>query len=339
MRKNAKKAFACAVAIAMIFGSTIIPMSAKAEAISEGITEEEYDQNPDDYIEMDSYNIYTGETQKYLMKNYSDDTIFPTIKGSQGLDKSTKKINNDADNNPSLKSLITPGLDRRIQINNTNVAPYRYIGQLNSVYKSTSSNKRITKKGSAFLVANNLILTAAHCVHEHGYKLEKLTFYPCQNGISNRPYAYPCNTVHVPSKYKKEPNSQTSTAVKYDYAVVEINAEPGKTLGYFSLGGYKTQHNYTNLKNKQIYVTGYPSDKNGKLYQHSGGLQSFNDENWRMYYYIDTTAGESGCPVYRCIGTNYYVVGIHFRDNSNGMGNSGRYITKNIYELIKKYRK
>ena len=52
---------------------------------------------------------------------------------------------------------------------------------------------------------------------------------------------------------------------------------------------------------------------------------------------MDTTAGQSGSPVILPkSGGKYYVVGIHYLGGTTE--NSARYITKNLYELVNKYK-
>lgn len=55
-----------------------------------------------------------------------------------------------------------------------------------------------------------------------------------------------------------------------------------------------------------------------------------------MYYDIDTTGGQSGSLVIKYDNGNYYVVGIHRANGTSS--NKGRYITKNVYELVNKYQ-
>ena len=59
---------------------------------------------------------------------------------------------------------------------------------------------------------------------------------------------------------------------------------------------------------------------------------------WREhYYYRFFCKGQSGSPVILPLsGGKYYVVGIHYLGSPQE--NSARYITKNIFELVNKYK-
>lgn len=199
------------------------------------------------------------------------------------------------------------------------------------------NKQRYNAKGTAFLVGKSSILTAAHCVYEKNDRVVSGTFYPAQNGTSNRPYTYTCGQIHIPTKYKTAiNNNDTINSSKYDYALIKLNQSAGTTLGFFALGGYNTNYNANNLVGMEATVVGYPGEKAGMMYRHKGLIQSFNSDKYLMNYQMDTTAGQSGSPVILPLsGGRYFVVGIHILGGSTK--NSARYITKNIYELVKKY--
>ena len=223
------------------------------------------------------------------------------------------------------------GTDDREMIANTKKAPYKYIGKLEVGYESGKSDE-----GTGFLVGKSLVLTAAHCVYEKGENIKFVDFYPGQDG-NNLPYGgYEVLEVHIPTKYKEGvKNNDELTKNKYDYALLELKEDVGDKLGYFKLGGYNTKYNIDNLTNQKMVLTGYPEKKMNRLYKHKGTVSGFNSAGYLMYYNMDTTNGQSGSPVYKYMDGKYYVVGIHTRHSTRG--NCARYITKNVYELVKKY--
>lgn len=336
MRKNVKKAFACAVAIAMIFGSTIIPMSAKAEAISEEITEEEYDQNPDDYIAMDVYDVSSGETETYYMKDYPDE--IPTISQNKKNPIQNKVNTRKTRSGGPLRSII--GTDDRTVVDNTKRVPYKYIGKLEMKF-SGSSVTRHNYNATAFLVGKSIALTSAHCVYELNATGTFGNIYPSlssDNAPDKNSIKYSIKKIHVPQQYKTAvKNGDDKNQRKYDYALIELNNNPGSKFGYFSLGGYNTMYTLDNIMNEQIVLVGYPENKGGKMYRQKGLLSGYTSGGYEFLYSMDTSDGQDGCPIiYPVGGGGYYVVGINYQHG--GDCNYARYITKNIYDLVNKYK-
>lgn len=305
-----------------------------AQNVSQKELKQDYKEIVDDFVEMEEYDIKSGKTVSYKMKNYSDDEYFPATNGYKGTLFESNKLPLVEEGSYELKSII--GNDDRNRVTDTTRVPYRYIGQL--IIQFEKPNKqRYNAKGTAFLVGKSSILTAAHCVYEKNDRVVSGTFYPAQNGTSNRPYTYTCGQIHIPTKYKTAiNNNDTINSNKYDYALIKLNQSAGTTLGFFALGGYNTNYNANNLVGMEATVVGYPGEKAGMMYRHKGLIQSFNSDKYLMNYQMDTTAGQSGSPVILPLsGGRYYVVGIHILGGSTE--NSARYITKNIYELVKKY--
>ena len=292
-------------------------------------------KDSESYLEIESQEIGTNKTKKYKLKSNSDDVYVPILKGSQG--KINKDLKSYSANRKDSDAEAVLDNDGRNEVTNTGRVPYRYIGQIVCTYKR-KNNTQFTSLGTAFLVGESIILTCAHCVYSNDGTLVSAYFYPAQNGYGNRPYKYKCSTVHVPANYKTAiANNNATNKEKYDYAVVELTQKAGAKLGYFALGGYKTNYNDSYLIGKKCTVVGYPGEKAGKLYRHKGSIRSFNDGKYTMSYRMDTTPGQSGSPVIHVAKGQYYVVGIHRATNGIDQ-NYARYITKNIYELVKKLR-
>ena len=74
-----------------------------------------------------------------------------------------------------------------------------------------------------------------------------------------------------------------------------------------------------------------------KLYRHKESVHSFDPNGYLIRYYNDAEGGQSGAPVIYSVGRKYYVVGIHTGNYGNTL-NQGRYISKNVYTLVNKYR-
>lgn len=72
------------------------------------------------------------------------------------------------------------------------------------------------------------------------------------------------------------------------------------------------------------------------MYRHVAKITSFDKNGYSMYYKMDSTGGQSGSPIYKANNGNYYVIGIHTRGSSSR--NIGRYIDKEVYDFINKYK-
>ena len=225
------------------------------------------------------------------------------------------------------------GTDNRELVANTEIAPYRYIGLLVTKYESGE-----VVNGTGFLVGESTLLTAAHCVYKPGDEVKSIIFYPGQNGTEKPFGKYTVSNVHVPTKYKQAAKAENVTMVeKYDYALLELSKKAGNKLGYFKLGGYKTEYNINNLTNKTMVLTGYPGHMGKVQYKHRAKIKGFNEDGYLIYYTMDATDGQSGSPIYKYMDGDFYVVGIHRGEKTGKNMNQGRYITKNVYELVEKY--
>ncbi len=296
------------------------------------------------YIEMEEYNIETGEIREYYMpdEDEEDNTCMEYTKFDN------HNVSKDIDDDSVILGSII-GKDTREIVEETTRVPYKYIGYIVVTYQSTNSGA-YSIPSTAFLVGHSTILTTAHSVHNKNKddKLVSIKFYPEQNGYTNRPFEYDGYKLHVPKKYK---NATTNEAkLKYDYALVELKQKAGSKLGYFNLAGYNTSYNENYLVGKDVTVVGYAEDKNGKLCRSKGPVLRFNEGNYSFEYDMDTNKRQSGSPIILPLsGGKYYVVGIHYlgKEDTSKMNeeekkkavlhNRARYITKNIYDLVKKY--
>jgi V8-like Glu-specific endopeptidase len=288
----------------------------------------------EDYIEIESQEIQTNKKKVYRLKNYDDNRSVSERNVQKGL------LQNDVQKRERYSGAnvgYIVGDDDRNEITNTTRTPYRYIGQLVSTFKR-KNNTTYLVYGTAFLVGKSIILTCAHCVYVKGDTLVESYFYPAQNGYDNRPYKYLCSTVHIPTNYKNAvDNKDKNNQEKYDYALIQLKEQVGKRLGYFDLGGYNTDYNENYIVGKSCTLVGYPIEKDGRMYRQKGLIKKFNNPKYMMYYYNDTTNGQSGSPIiYPAPNGHYYVMGIH--RGIDKPYNCARYITKNIYDLVVKWR-
>ena len=303
----------------------------------------------EEYVVIESQKIGSKKKKTYKLKTKGDSEYLPVLKGSKGnLQKIRKNI--VGGNQPIDLPEAVIGDDGRNEVTNTTRVPYRYIGELECTFKFNKGNWTTSWCTTAFLVGKSIILTAAHCVYRKDYTLVSAVFRPAKSS-SKTPYQLNCGTVHVPQKFKnavnsyddnkteEEKNKISNNIKKYDYALVQLKQNIGNELGYFALGGYNTSYDNKFIVGKKCVVVGYPSDKKG-LWRHKGAINDVQDGLY-LRYQMDTYGGQSGSPVfYPTTNGQYYVVGIHRGYSSYNLAewNYARYISKNIYELVKKWR-
>lgn len=160
--------------------------------------------------------------------------------------------------------------------------------------------------GSGFLVAPNLMLTAAHTVYDekNDNEINSFTVYPAYNdGIYNG-----CSSgwqaIYRSSIWLETHNRE------YDWALVELKEDLGNQLGWYGTVSYGSD---SSLKNLSVRMLGYPKELDQAKHQYytSG---SINDVYSR--YFITSSGnkgGMSGGPVIindSNNSSNNYAVGI-----------------------------
>lgn len=83
-----------------------------------------------------------------------------------------------------------------------------------------------------------------------------------------------------------------------------------------------------------IVVRGYPVEKNAQMWSMSGTIAA--SATHKLSYYIDTTGGQSGSPVYKNNG-DYQCVGIHTNYNNLGFNQATR-IDESLFDIMNQYR-
>lgn len=112
-------------------------------------------------MDIESLDLETGEVTVETMQEDPEDAAFPSTSGFEGT-------------LPEPNVII--GDDDRTVVENTTRVPYRYIGKLEVRYTNSST----MTVGTAFLVSESCVLTAAHCVA--GDNISSVTFIPGKMG-------------------------------------------------------------------------------------------------------------------------------------------------------------
>lgn len=181
------------------------------------------------------------------------------------------------------------GKDDRYNVDTTKY-PYSAVARL---YR-TANGYEYT--GTAFFIAPNVLLTAAHCVYNNGgWTVGNMKIQPGYN-FGFRPFGeIPLdynnlekitimdNWAHNGGAY----NARYDTA--YDLAIIKLKKNFGNATGSFNMSGNVSS---------TAQVTGYPGDqsKYGGMYSSSGKITSYDSDF--IYSQIDSTGGHSGGPVH-----------------------------------------
>ena len=198
--------------------------------------------------------------------------------------------------------------------------PYRAVGLLTFTQGSGSYSC------TAWLISNNTIATAGHCVHSGGSTgvwSTNVRFYPARNG-SLSPYGS-CSAIRLHSVV-----GWTSSAnPEYDYGAARLNCTIGNSTGW--LGRVWTTASQVGVP---IGIFGYPGDKLSGT-QWGGNSKVAVSETRKTRYPIDTAGGQSGAPVVQADGTGPGTcqgdcgIAIHAYAASGG-NNSGTRITQAV---------
>ena len=205
------------------------------------------------------------------------------------------------------------GEDERQLIYDTAQYPYSAIAYMEAEYKCGCSST-----GTGFLVSNNKLMTAAHCVvcSEHREWADRIDFYfgyrddwHYEYHYDGRWYAFVGST--FPDGY----------STKDDWAVVKLYDDVGNTTGWF---GFMYNMADRDITAKLLRLAGY---RNGTLKTDSGYADTGSQN--LLKYKMDMEPGNSGAPVYFLDGDTPYAAAINIAENPKT--NYGYRITDTIY--------
>lgn len=274
-------------------------------------------QNEADFVSKENnsniinyYNIYADGNK------ITDDSMLST-RSTYNRDTSGYIPNN----NSSIIGRSIIGSDDRIKVETTTTFPFNAICYILITFPDGN-----TYKGSAWMYYSDIAITAGHCVYDsnHGGWAKSIKIFPGANG-SNSPYGDTIiNRMHTSTKWTENSNE------KYDYAVLVLNSSLGNKTGYFG-----THYTFWSLKGKNVTITGYPGEYYREQYSISGSIKKCNSH--KLYYDMDTTGGQSGCPVYWYTSDHgYQAIGIHAYGSSSL--NSATRITSSMFDFFESFR-
>lgn len=226
------------------------------------------------------------------------------------------------------------GSDDRTRIFDTDSAPWKMICSL-----SIRGSNGAGFVGTGWFAGPRTIITAGHCVHEAGLGgwAAQIEVRAGRNGQDEPFKKLICKRFSTTDRWK------TLRDPDYDYAAIHLDSsadEITNVTGWFSTAVMAD----AGLVRQRVNVSGYPVDK--------GTTNPKGSEQWfhasqvltvtplRMFYDVDTVAGQSGAPVWLDTDAGPRVVGIH----AYGVGaaahlgitaNSAPRITLAVLDVIK----
>ncbi len=177
---------------------------------------------------------------------------------------------------------------------------------------------------SGFVVGDNLIATAAHCVYDYDNSMwlnDYKIYFADSNGVVDKSNPITPVQVHIPRNYF---NSDDGS---YDYALIEVEEDLSDHY-VFEFGMPYAFRSNSIFKQYDVFVTGYPADLSYAKQMYTGSGHTCGGTSSVIYYNTDTFNGNSGGPVYVKEKTTVNgkeevfntVVGIHARSYSSYNG-------------------
>lgn len=226
-----------------------------------------------------------------------------------------------------LESVL--GADQRVQVTGTDRYPWRAHASL----RITAADGSLWI-GTAFFIAPRVLATAGHNLYIHGNKdarrgwVSSIEVIPGRNG-DERPFGTAMASEYysvqgwtgVPAGQRPDPD--------YDYGAIVLGEDAvlGSHTGWLGLAALDDKA----LDRASLNLAGYPSDLGGSTQWYMAS-RSGDLEDRRIFYDIDTYAGQSGSAVYVADDDERYVVGIHAYGASPGSLNSATRVTTEVYD-------
>lgn len=266
-----------------------------------------YATEPTPSITMIEHNLSTGEVEETVYQNDTD------------LTDSSEFLN-------KCVPFTIIGDDDREPIDFPTSLPFSAIGKLSIIGPNGN-----TYGGTGFLVSDDLVLTAGHCLDgdDMGGHAVSITF---RAGLNyNGTYLASANATesYLPSPWENERD------MNWDWALLRLDKPIGASIGFLSL----TVDNAPVGKACEIY--GYPVDWSGGpnyptgISQVTGFGHVIGSSQYRINYDADTEGGMSGAPIFIANGSSFHLSGIHTNGIlANQSGNSGVRITSAILTVL-----
>ena len=274
---------------------------------------------PEHNFEGRSSNHHFGNYQR---KSTLADTLFHAKEKRSGL---------------SLENVI--GEDERFKIADTMIYPFSAICAL-KLYFPHQNDPPFA--GSGALISPNVVLTCAHNFYDQKAKAQayKVQVAPAQPKPHTFPFGeFDAKEILYPKEFQENP------IAALDFGAVILDKAIGEETGYFRVLEARSE----DFSRFLLHLTGYPAmikydgGTSKIMWTHSAGMRSITDGELR--YFIDTSGGNSGSPVYFYEGNNPdlppSIVAVHSGGRPDyptpsrpAEYNMGAHITGEVFETI-----
>ena len=189
----------------------------------------------------------------------------------------------------------------------------------------------IETEATGFLVADDLVLTAAHCVQQYtnGYgNATSIYFYPGYDAVGSYPASSKAHAYYVSIGWGESMNSE------YDWALLKLSIPVGSKVGIIPC------RVESSMTGKNVMVIGYPEWDhidvgNGRIQGVSEG-KVVEDNGVLMRTQAEGRLGTSGGPILDIENWNFTAVGVVSGKNIFNHV-SGPKITTTVVNLIKNH--
>lgn len=218
---------------------------------------------------------------------------------------------------------VVIGTDDRVQINNTNVHPWRVHCSLR-----ITANDGSQWIGTGWFIGPHTVVTAGHCVYiknsgvpgRDGW-VRSITVIPGRNGTAQPYGSVVSSNLRTVTGWANDGNNE------YDYGAIILPTELGSQTGWLGIGAYSDSTLLASTAN----ISGYPGDKPaGTQWYHARRVASVGAR--KVYYDVDTAGGQSGSAVYRIVNGQRHGIAVHAYGGATS--NSGTRITTTVYNNL-----
>lgn len=219
--------------------------------------------------------------------------------------------------------------DNRRRITTTDTYPWRVHCAL-----SITANDGRRWIGTAFFIGRRILATAGHNLFmhapgrdHHGW-VRSIDVMPGRDG-DDMPFG-----TTVSSRFYSVKGWTEQRNTEYDYGAIILPKDYENQTGWLGFGAYSDN----TLTSSTGNLSGYPSDRGSGAEQWYMARQISSVGTRKVFYDIDTFAGQSGSAVYRIVDGQRHAFGIHAYGVGRNPLNSATRINQPVFDNLQKWK-